>query len=113
MADWRDEEARNQTIFREMNEWIEDGKETGPGDDAEIDTYLCECSDRQCSDPIGLTRLEYESVRAEPLRFAIALNHENPEIDRLIAQNDRFATVEKFYGSPAKIARESDPRRSV
>jgi len=51
-------------------------------------------------------------VRAVPVRFAIALNHENPEIDRVLFENPRFATVEKFYGAGAKIARSTDPRRS-
>jgi hypothetical protein len=39
------------------------------------------------------------------------LNHENPEIDRVLLENQRFATVEKFYGAPAKVARATDPRR--
>ena len=58
-----------------------------------------------------MTRPEYESIRAVPIRFAIALNHENPEIDLVLFENLRFATVEKFYGVGAKIARASDPRR--
>jgi len=41
----------------------------------------------------------------------IALNHENPEIDLVISENERFATVEKFYGVAARIARAADPRR--
>ena len=111
MADWRDQEATNQTIFREMNEWTEEGNDARLGVGPRIDSYLCECSDRRCTDPIRLTRVEYESVRAEPLRFAIALNHENPEIDRLVEENERFATVEKFHGVPARIARDTYPRR--
>ena len=111
MSDWREQEATNQTIFREMNEWTEEGNDARLGIGHRIDAYLCECSDRRCSEPILLTRLEYEGIRAEPVRFAIALNHENPEIDRLVAENDRFATVDKFHGMPARIARKTDPRR--
>ena len=62
-------------------------------------------------DPISLTRQEYESVWAVPVRFAIALDHENPEIDRVLFENRRFATVEKFFGAGARIARSSHPRR--
>ena len=111
MPDWRDQEATNETIFREMNEWSEGANDARPGADDRIDTYLCECSDRRCTEPIGLTRGEYEAVRAVPVRFAIAPNHENPEIDRVLFENPRFATVEKFYGAGAKIARSTDPRR--
>jgi hypothetical protein len=110
MLDWREQEATNETIFRALNEWSRDANDASPSD-LRIDTYLCECSDRRCTEPIGLTVPEYEAVRAVPVRFAIALNHENPEIDRVLFENQRFATVEKFYGAGAKIARSTDPRR--
>ena len=110
MSDWRDQETINETIFREMNEWTEEGNDTRQGAGQRVDTYLCECSDRRCSEPIRLTRVEYESIRAEAVRFAIALNHENPEIDRVVEENDRFATIEKFHGA-ARIARQTYPRR--
>ena len=110
MTDWREQEARNETIFREFNEWEMD--ELGHQDDtAGEHAYLCECSDRRCTDPIFLTLLEYEAVRSVPIRFAIALNHENPEIDRVVQENVRFATVDKIYGVAARIARANDPRR--
>jgi hypothetical protein len=111
VPDWRDQEAMNETIFREMNEWTEEANDARLGTDRPIDVYLCECSDRGCTNPISLTRHEYEAVRAVAVRFAIALDHENPEIDRVVSENERFATVDKFYGSPARIARDSDPRR--
>ena len=111
MSDWRDQEAANQTIFREMNEWTEERNDERVGIGPRVDAYLCECSDRRCTEPILLTRPEYESVRAEAVRFAIALDHENPEIDRVVAENERFATVDKFHGAAARIARAGDPRR--
>ena len=111
MLDRLEQEATNETVFRAMNEWSEDANDAYPGIDHRINTYLCECSDRRCTEPIGLTRPEYEAVRAVPVRFAIALNHENPEIDRVLFENPRFAIVEKFYGAGAKIARSTNPRR--
>ena len=111
MPDWREQEAVNETVFREMNEWTEEANDQRVRLDHRVDIYLCECSDRRCTEPIGLTRREYEAVRSVPVRFAIALNHENPEIDRVLFENPRFATVEKFYGAGAKIARSTDPRR--
>jgi hypothetical protein len=110
MTDYREQEARNQTVFREMNEWTnEANRATAP---KPRDQYLCECSDRHCTEPISLTRSEYEGIRGVATRFAIAPDHENPEIDRVIVENERFTTVEKFFGAPARIARETDPRRS-
>jgi hypothetical protein len=111
VTDWREQEAVNETVFREMNEWTLEDNDARLGLDRPIDAYLCECSDRLCSDPIRLTRAEYEGIRSVGVRFAIAVDHENPEIDRLLSENERFAVVEKFYGAPARIARDSDPRR--
>ena len=108
---YQDQEARNETVFREMNEWTEEANDLRLGPFPLLDAYICECSDRACTDPISLTRSEYEAIRAVDIRFAIALNHENPEIDRLLFENERFATVEKFYGAGRRIARATDPRR--
>jgi hypothetical protein len=111
MADWREQEATNETVFREMNEWTKDAFDAGGGAVPPMEAYLCECSDRTCTEPISLSREEYESVRSVAERFAIALNHENPEIDAVISENMRFTTVEKFYPPAAAIARATDPRR--
>jgi hypothetical protein len=112
VTNWLEEEAINETIFREMNEWSEEANDARLGTGRSFyDAYLCECSDRRCTEPIMLSRPEYESIRSVPVRFAIALNHENPEIDKVLFENLRFATVEKFYGTGAAIARASDPRR--
>lgn len=111
MADWREEQAKIETIFREMNEWTEQERDELVGISRLMDTYLCECSDSRCSDPIDLTREEYEAVRAEPIRFVIAVDHENPEVDWVLAENSRYTTVEKLLGPPARIAIATDPRR--
>jgi hypothetical protein len=112
MGDWRDQEVTNETIFREMNEWTAEANGVGPGSMLITRTYHCECSDHRCTDRISLTHSEYEAVRAVAVRFAIALDHENPEVDRVVFENERFATVEKCYGAGAKIARATDPRRT-
>jgi hypothetical protein len=57
-----------------------------------------------------LEAAEYEAVRAHPRRFLIALNHENPEIERVVDENGQFAVVETFVGEASRIAEETDPR---
>lgn len=109
--DWLAQEATNGTIFREMNEWTEEANDARLGTERSADNYLCECSDPRCTEPISMTRREYEEIRAVAVRFAIAVNHENPEADRVLFENRRFATIEKFYGVGARIARATDPRR--
>ena len=58
--------------------------------------FVCECCDGRSTEPIALTRAEYESVRATSNRFAIRLHHENP--------------VDKIEGVALRIARDTDPR---
>jgi hypothetical protein len=111
MCSWREQEATNETVFRDMNEWTEEASDARFGIDRHMDTYLCECSDPRCSLAINLTRGEYEAIRSVPVRFAIAVNHENPEIDLVVAENARFATVDKSFGMGARIAWSTDPRR--
>ena len=110
MLDWRDQEVINQTVFREMNEWTMEARE-GDRVATLTNSYLCECSDCLCTAPIELKRAEYEAVRAVPINFAIAVNHENPEVDNVVVEHDRFAVVEKIGAAATGIARATDPRR--
>jgi hypothetical protein len=110
-ADWRMAEATNQTIFREMNEWTRDDEGARGDASRGRDIYLCECGDGTCTAPILLTPTEYEAVRSEPTRFAIAPNHENPEIDSVLIEYERYTVVDKSFGQASEIARASDPRR--
>ena len=110
MDDWRIAEAENQMRCRDFNEWIQDTN-VRMESDRPLEQYICECSDGTCRQPISLTTEEYERVRAYPLRFAIALNHENPELDRVLMETERFATAEKLPGPGARRARQTDPRK--
>jgi hypothetical protein len=108
--DWRDQEARNETKTRDRNEWIENVR-GGMGDEAGPEVYLCECGDPACAQHIRLTRTEYEAVRCYSTRFAIAIDHENPEIDQIVSEGRRYSIVQKIAGRPARIARLTDLRR--
>jgi nitric oxide reductase activation protein len=61
---------------------------------------------------IALTHVEYEEVRAHGTHFAIALDHESPELDLMVSEQQGFAIVRKLPGLPARLANESDPRRA-
>lgn len=110
MIDQLEEGAANESTFREMNEWAADANDSRASDGG-VHTYLCECSDERCSAPIGLTYIEYEAVRSLPVRFAIAVNHENPELDSVVAEHSRFAVVEKMGSHALALARATNPRR--
>jgi hypothetical protein len=72
--------------------------------------FDCECGDRDCTTLLHVSVAEYESVRAHPARFLIAPNHENPEAERVVRENGRFAVVETLTGELSRPALASNPR---
>ena len=108
--DWRIEAVAIEVRTRDRNEWIEQATEEF-GADHPDEPYVCECSFPGCDSLLELTRAEYEQVRTIGTHFAIARGHENPEIDRLISENERFAVVEKFQPDGRRMSLETDPRR--
>lgn len=99
--------AKNQALFREVNERIEDvATEFAVPDEA---AFVCECGDARCTEMVALTLSEYVSVRSHGRRFAILPGHEDPTIESLVARYDRYAIVEKT-GEAGRIADSLDPR---
>jgi hypothetical protein len=109
MPDWLEREVMNEVDARRKNEWIEETNDSY-GEGAASDEYTCECSDAGCTSTVSLTRIEYEAVRADGTHFAIAINHENPFVDRVVSETERFAVVEKCFRAGRRIAGENDPR---
>ncbi len=100
--------ARNESLFREVNERI---KHVNEEMDARAETdFLCECGDAECTEPVSLTLVEYEEVRSAPTHFAILPGHCDPEVEKVVARNDRFAVVRKTEPDAARIAVREDPR---
>ncbi len=99
--------ARTQSLFREVNERIEDVTLEFRVTDTEI---LCECANQACAKPIRLMLDEYEAVRRIPTHFIAASGHIVPEIERVVEERDDHIVVEKF-GAGGKTAVRLDPRR--
>jgi len=100
--------AKNEALFRRVNERIEEINETLAGD-SESD-FLCECGNDDCTSPVSLTLAEYEEVRRDPTHFLIAHGHEVVDVEKVIRETDRYAVVKKFAGEAERIAVETDPR---
>jgi hypothetical protein len=103
-----DAQARNEELFRKVNERIETLSQTVAADDSTME-YLCECDRSGCYEKVKMTRGEYESVRAEATHFIVLAGHEDLRIERVARSNDRFLVVEK-QGAAARDAEETDPR---
>lgn len=78
--------------------------------DAGRERFACECTDAGCTCSICLTRAEYETVRAYPTHFVIVRDHENPECESVVHENDQWAIVEAVGKEAVMAARRSDPR---
>ena len=98
--------ARNEALFREVNERVKEVSEGAPTDQVD---FLCECGDETCTESISLTRAEYEGLRADALLFGVRQGHEIPDVEEVVAENDRFWTVRK-HRDEGQIARALDPR---
>jgi hypothetical protein len=109
VTDWHDVAARHRTLVRDANERTrpESGTADQPGHTHRFD---CECDDPACRETVSLTKREYESVRASATRFVITADHEDPQVESLVAENARFAIVETLPGAMSRIALRSDPR---
>jgi hypothetical protein len=98
--------ARNQALFRTVNERIERRNEAF----AELTPYwgwVCECADTGCIERIDMTLGEYEELRADPTRFVVSWNerHVVPDFERVVESTERYRIVEKI-GSAGEAAAE-------
>ncbi len=105
MSEREERVAKNEAVFREVNERISDIT-----DHEELIEFLCECSDMQCIAPVSMTRGEYERVRAESTWFFVVPGHSTDDIETVVEEHSRFHIVQKRAGIPAAVAIETDPR---
>lgn len=103
--------AKNQSLFREINERIQALNDVFSIVVPESGAWVCECANESCIELITLTPAEYEAVRATPDRFFVMADdaHFWPDIERVVERTDRYWVVEK-YGRGAIVAADADPR---
>ena len=102
--------ARNQALFREVNERVE------KLNDAfsmllPVGDFVCECADETCTKRIGVTLPEYEAVRSDGNLFLIAPDdaHYVADVERVVEKHERFWVVEKFEHG-GRVAARLNPR---
>jgi hypothetical protein len=96
--------GKNEALFREVNERI---GEIAVGNRTD---FLCECADPACTQPISLTLEDYEQLRADSNLFGIVPGHEEPDVEAVVDRRDGYVVVKKREGTPADVARSTDPR---
>ena len=102
--------ALNEGVFRDANESLERGVVELIGvDDGRRVPFLCECPRMDCTQVVLLTLDEYEQVRSGSRRGLAALGHDDPEVETVVARNERCVTTEKF-GRAGEVHAEKDER---
>jgi hypothetical protein len=101
---------RNEALFKEVNERIQDVSTTLAPDDVPLE-FLCECDDPDCVGKVSATRAEYEAIRSVATQFVVLAGHEDPGVEHVVQQTNRFLVVEK-EGEAAHEAQEDDPRKT-
>lgn len=102
--------ARNEAVFRDVNENIQRLAEQLEGErEHHLYEYCCECANVSCDKRVRLTIREYEAVREHPTWFALVEGHELPDIETVVQRQPRYLVVAK-RNDAAEVARETDPR---
>jgi hypothetical protein len=99
--------ARNEALFRKVNEAIERG--VWPGEQDQPIRFRCECARLDCNQAVELTPHEYERVRQHPRWFIAVPGHVQPEIERIVERTAGYVLVEKIE-QPGALASALDPR---
>jgi hypothetical protein len=102
-----EQRAKNESIFREANEKLEDKvvelllfEERTP--------YLCECDAPSCTAIIRLTIPEYEAVRRNPRQFIVTAEHDSAP-DLIVERHKGFMVIQKT-GEEGRLVEAHDPR---
>jgi len=101
-ADRTERAARNQTLFREVNERLK-GLAEAFQHVSDTSSFACECADLGCTAMMDLRLSEYEAVRSHPNQFAVLPGHVYPDVEVVVAEHDRYVIVSKL-GVGAEIA---------
>jgi hypothetical protein len=102
---WEQRAARNEALFREVNENIarleeRHGTTTQP-------VFVCECANSGCADQLAVDPETYSRVREEPRRFLVRPGHQDPQIERVVESHHDYLIVEKT-GVAGRIAEQTE-----
>jgi hypothetical protein len=98
--------ARNEVMFRAINERIRELADRFQQDPGDALAFVCECADETCVERIHLTTEQYDDVRGIPARFVVVTGHEaTPLVERVVYRSEQFVIVRKV-GIAADTVRE-------
>jgi hypothetical protein len=93
-----DRAARNEEVFRDINERIEQGAEQH-GVEAPL-SFRCGCGQASCVTTIDVPPTKYERVVNERYHFILIPGHEQSGIERIVERRGRYIVVENNRDRP-------------
>ena len=107
----RDRLARNEAVYRDVNEQIDALNSLGPA--LPRFPIVCECASEGCAQTLTIEHELYEAVRAHPERFIVKSGHVSPMVDEVVEDLGELVVVAKRAGKPRQVAEATDPRTNV
>ena len=91
---WEQRAARNEALFREVNENIArlEGRYGGSPPEG---LFICECASDLCTEHVPVDGEKYRQVREHPRRFLVLPGHIDEKLESVIEQHSGYAVVEK------------------
>src|SRR5690348_13848032 len=86
--------AENQSLYRSINEDMKPINTVFEDSARATSEWICECADTECVTRVLVTLREYEAVRTNPRAFIVYPGHIYPKVERVVAENERYMTVE-------------------
>lgn len=84
--------------MREVNQRVAELGEHGSwGDDDRLTEIHCECGAfPACNAKLGLAVEDYQRIRSQDDRFAVAPGHESPELETVVERHETWLVVDKL-----------------
>jgi hypothetical protein len=102
-------QARNEALFREVNERIAELGERAEAWTSGGVEFFCECGvEGGCGERLRIPLHVYETVRAQDDRFVVRPGHETPELERAVDWTDDYVIVDKVDAAEPLVS--DDPR---
>jgi hypothetical protein len=103
-----DRRAKNEALFREINERIDAvSADVGLAPDERV-RFVCECSDVDCTEWLDLALDEYEAIRRDATHFVVTPGHERDALERVVKRTERYVVVDKKFDQ--RFFEATDPR---
>src|SRR5881392_2626469 len=91
---WENRAARNEALFREVNENIARLEEHSSSE-LTAPTFICECSSDLCTEHVPVDSETYRRVREHPRRFLVLPAHVDEALESVVETHSGYLIVEK------------------